>query len=304
MSDDALLDGLRRHYLDQPHEVSFESLALCNAACVFCPYPTLTRKGTKLSSVVIGSMIEQMSHWPRPFFVSPFKVNEPLLDERLQNICERVQAEIPEATLRLFTNGQPLTERHTDWIAALKPTRLDCLWISLNSTDPQEYGERMKCSYALIQGKLDVLHRRIEQGGFPHRVVVSRVMTGHSVQDYTLMGSPASVIGDEADLKFRRDVRRRWPLFESFLIKQDSWLGYVNPSDPRVPLRGCARWFELNIAATGNAVLCCMDGEEKYVLGNVMEKSLLEIYNQPQLRERRLSAINRKGIVPCETCSY
>lgn len=299
---DDLYVPMRTHYLDQPREVSFETLALCNAACVFCPYPTLTRKGTELPTTVIYRLIDQMATWQKPFFVSPFKVNEPLLDPRLNEICYDIESHCPEATLRLFTNGQPLTERHLAWIAGLR--HLDCLWISLNSTDAQEYGERMKCSYTMIQNKLDLLHSWMKDGRFSHPVTVSRVMTGHSVQDYLFMGERGSVIGDTADVKFRTDVRKRWPLFNSFLIKQDSWIGYVEPSDPRVPQTACARWFELNITATGKAVLCCMDGEEKYVVGDCVQQSLLEIYNQPVLRDRRLHALTREGIDPCQGCSY
>lgn len=288
-----MLTSLRQHYLDQPHEVSFETLAVCNAACVFCPYPSLERQGAELPTAAIHSMIEQMSSWTKPFFVSPFKVNEPFLDRRLAQLCADVETHCPEATLRLFTNGHPLTTRQLEWIARLG--RLDCLWISLNSTDPQEYGERMKVSYSGVRHKLDQLHEWIEKQQFPHRVVVSRVMTGSGLYEPT---------ADRRDAQFMKSVRLLWPRFEPFLIKRDAWLGYVEPSDPRVPRSPCARWWELNITATGKAVLCCMDGEEKHVLGDVNTQSLLDIYNQPVLRERRAHALNRQGIDPCQGCSY
>lgn len=299
-----MYSALREHYLEQPQEVSFETLALCNAACVFCPYPTLARRGTELPGVVIQSMIEQMSFWQKPFYISPFKVNEPFLDPRLREICQQIESTCPEATLRLFTNGQPLTEKHLEWVAKLK--RLDCLWVSLNSIDPQEYGERMKLSFRITQLKLDVLHRWMEQGLFSHRVIVSRVMTGKSTgtQTHAVQQPQPIVIGDTKDFLFRQYVRKRWPRFESFLIKQDSWLGYVPPADPRIPQTACARWFELNITATGKVVLCCMDGEEKHVLGDVREHSLLSIYNQPYLLKRRERALTREGIDPCQGCSY
>src|SRR6266576_3620732 len=291
---DSLL-ALRQHYLDQPHEVSFETLAVCNAACVFCPYSTLERQGAQLPSSTIRSLIDQMSFWPKPFYVSPFKVNEPFLDSRLPQLCRDVEAECPEATLRLFTNGHPLTERQLEWVARLK--KLDCLWISLNSTDPQEYGERMKVSYSVVRQKLDTLHEWMQTQRFPHRVVVSRVMTGECDIDPDCASAPLR--GDRKDAFFINAVRRTWPRFEPFLIKRDAWLGYVDPSDARVPQAPCARWFELNITATGKAVLCCMDGEEKYVLGDVSTQSLLDIYNQPVLRARRAHALSREGIDPC-----
>ena len=40
-------------YLDYPREVTIETLALCNAACEFCPYPDLERQGTRMSDALV-----------------------------------------------------------------------------------------------------------------------------------------------------------------------------------------------------------------------------------------------------------
>ncbi len=277
---------LRQRYARQPFEVSIETLALCNAACTFCPYPTLERQGRKLSMDLITHLIGQMKQWTEPFYVSPFKVNEPLLDNRLPEICAGIEAELPLATLRLFTNGQPLTETHLAWIAQLK--RLDGLWISLNSCDPQEYGDLMKLSYELTARRLDALHAAIDRGTFPHNVTVSRV-----AQDDA-----------QSNMAFMRSVARRWPRFLPVLIKRDGWLGYVPPSSSRIPQAPCARWWELNITAEARAVLCCMDGKGEYVLGDATTQSLDEIYNQPELADRRMFARHRLDIDPCERCTY
>jgi hypothetical protein len=282
------LELLRRHYLDQPQEVSIETLAVCNAACTFCPYPTLERIGAKLPDAVLWDLVEQMASFKQPFFVSPFKVNEPLLDKRLQGFCERIVEFVPHATLRLFTNGSPLTAHQIDWIADIPTDRLDCLWVSLNSCDHQEYYKLMKLSYEATSSKLDELHADKQAGQFPHRVVLSRV------------------VGDDpiTDAAFMDGVWNRWPLFHPFLIKRDGWLGYVEPSSKLPPRSGCERWFELNITALGKAVLCCMDGKGEFPQGNVATTSLLDIYNQPRLRERRLKALTRQGIEPCQRCTY
>lgn len=289
------LSFLRQHYLTQPHEISFETLALCNAACSFCPYPTLKRKGAKLSMDLITHLIGQMKSWTQPFYVTPFKVNEPLLDGRLAEICAGIESELPLATIRLFTNGSPLTAHHIEWIGKLKSLDPQFgLWISLNSCDPIEYGELMKLSYAITQGRLDRLHDAVVNGVFPHQVTVSRVLTG---TDGRL---------DAKDMAFQTAVRRTWPKFTPFLIKRDGWIDYVEPSTTTVPRSGCQRWFELNITAVGKAVLCCMTSgaDPEHVIGDVSQQSLLEVYNQPHLQARRLKAIHRDGIAFCERCTY
>lgn len=278
-------------YLHQPREVSLETFALCNARCTFCPYPTLERKGTKMSFDTLDRLIGEMKDWPLPFFISPFKVNEPLLDDRMQWFCEEIEQQIPSARLRLFTNGQPLTPRHRTWIANLK--RVEHLWVSLNEYDPQRYGEVMGLSLHMVAGRLDDLHDEKESGAFPHRVVVSRVS---DAQD--------GMVWTERDNEFMNVVFKRWPRFTPHLIKRDGWLGYVEPSSTLVPRSGCGRWFELSICADGKAALCCMDGTGEYAIGNVHESTLLDIYNQPHLVARRLKAHTRAGIEPCQRCTY
>ena len=87
-------------------------------------------------------------------------------------------------------------------------------------------------------------------------------------------------------------------------IKKDGWLGYVKPDSPEIPATPCVRWWELSIMANGIVSLCCMDGEGKFSIGDVKENSMLEIYNQPEYRERREKLLSRKNIYPCNTCTY
>lgn len=275
---------LRANYLDQPYEVSIETLALCNAACTFCPYPTLERKGTRLGDEVIQSLIEEMRHWSKPFYISPFKVNEPFLDKRLMSICHHINASIPHAMLRLFTNGSPLTFyklREVDSLANVAH-----LWISLNSHDPGEYQALMSLEFENTATKLDTLHNMIRAGSFRHPVVLSKVTDTF----------------DES--AFQMYCAKRWPLFQVCLIKRDGWLGYVPPMDSTIPDTPCARWFELSILATGIVSHCCMDGKGEFPIGNIHLNTLRDIYNAPLWRDRRERMISRRDLHPCNTCTY
>lgn len=272
--------ALRQFYLDQPHEVSLETFAKCNARCTFCPYPTLDRIGTRLSDGLIDRLIGEMSEWRTPFMFSPFKVNEPFLDKRLMDICRTVNAAVPIARLRLFSNGSPLTKDLLQEVAALE--NVQHLWISLNAVDENEYERIMGIKFARTAQRLDVLHA---MDGFPHSVVLSRV--GYAGAD-----------------EFKVYCAERWPKFDTYIIKQDSWLGYVPPDRPVIPNTPCNRWFELSVMSTGKVSLCCMDGTGEYAIGDIVSNSLLDVYNAPQWRDRRERLISRKTLHPCNTCSY
>lgn len=274
-------------YVLQPREVSIETLALCNAACEFCPYPTLSRKGTVLDTALVYALFDQMKTWVAPFTISPFKVNEPLLDDRLENFCRYVDREIPNASLRLFTNGSPLIDANVEWISRL--SRVEHLWVSLNEVDPDRYRAVMHLDFKRTALRLDALHAWKACGKFPHRVVLSRV---------------TDLKDSIEDQKFSDYCFTRWPRFAVTRIKRDAWIDFTRATHDQVPPTPCGRWWELSICADANVALCCMDGAGDYSLGNVRYTPLLDIYNQPQLVSRRRYAMSRRGIDPCERCTY
>lgn len=280
-SPEQTLGVLRQHYLEQPNEVSLETLALCNAACTFCPYPTLERKGVKMSDELIDKLVKEMATWKVPFTFAPFKVNEPLLDSRTIPLLERMNRDVPLARLRIFTNGSPLTQEKIDGIAKLK--NVVHLWISLNEHRPDEYEKLMGLNFDRTAKRLDNLHSQ----DFPHPVMLSTV--GFPNED------------------FRRYCYDRWPKFDSMAIHRTSWLGYVTPQERPIPDRACARWFELSVMATGIVALCCMDSGhagETFPIGDVSKNTMLEIYNAPKQKAKRQMLWSRKTAGVCASCNY
>jgi len=267
---------LNPHYLDQPHEIALETIAQCNAACTFCPYPTLERIGTKMPDELIESVIDQMADFQAPFYFSPFKVNEPLLDKRLYDICKAATARTP-CILRIFTNGSPLTPSHIDRLAELD--RVAHVWVSLNETDPEKYKALMNLDFERTATRLDKLHERED---FPHPVVLSTV------------GRP--------NLNFEWYCTQRWPRFQVVCIERSGWLGYTDPQTDVIPDAPCSRWWELSITAEGVCSLCCMDGEGDYSIGNIRDDRLVDIY--ARLRQRREGLESRHNHHPCSTCTY
>lgn len=269
---------LNQYWLDQPLEVSLETMSMCNARCTFCPYTTLERKGEKMPDELIDKLVKEMATFNVPFMFSPFKVNEPLLDKRTLPLLRRMNRDVPLAQLRIFTNGSALTSRNIDEIAALDG--VNHLWVSLNAVNADEYKALMGLDFERTADRLDDLHSRHD---FPHDVVVSRVGSCSEFAEYCAV---------------------RWPRFTPVLIKRDGWLGYVDPENPEIPDTWCGRWWELSITATGIVSLCCMDGSARYPIGDVSKQTMLEVYNSPHWRERREKLMSRKDIFPCSTCTY
>ena len=134
---------LRKHaYLDWPAIVHMETIAVCNAACDFCPYPQLERKGAKMSDALIEKIISDLADIPRdvPFQLAPYKVSDPFLEARLFDILELVNSRLPNAEISIITNGSPLTERKIQQLQQVKSMK----YLSVSRSEERRVGKECR----------------------------------------------------------------------------------------------------------------------------------------------------------------
>lgn len=276
-------------YMDYPAHVHMETFSLCTAACNFCPYPTLDRTGNRMTDALIQKIITELKDMPDnlPFQLSPFKVNEPFLDTRLFDILKTINHELPNASLTLTSNASPITAKNLASLSRID--KIGYLWISFNDHREQEYEATMQLPYKRTIERLDMIHQAVASGAFVPRVVLSRV-------------------GDNspADQAFLQWVSVRYPLFQTSIFQRGGWIGQVKDLELNVPVPnvGCVRWFDLSIISTGQVAHCCMDGKAEWVIGDVNNQHVLEVYNTPLYREVRQYAITRFDAEPCNQCTF
>ena len=281
---------LRGDYLEVPALVHMETIAVCNAACSFCPYPGLERKGTRMSDALIEKIIQDLTDIPRelPFQLSPYKVSDPFLESRLFDILARVNEKLPNAAISLITNGSALTERNIDQLAKVR--NVAYLSVSLNFFDPVEYEEVMKLPLDRTLARLELLSRKHAEGRIDFPLRITRVSTSGA-----------------DDRLFMRWAKEKFPAFRVSILPRNDWIGTIDVGNfaSRVPDVACHRWFDLSITATGVVAMCCMDGKTEYPKGDVNRQHALEIYNQPWLRNFREQLMSRRSVgAPCDRCTY
>ena len=277
-------------YLDYPVFVHLETLAVCNAACGFCPYPVLERKGTKMPDKLIEKVIDDLTEIPPhvPFRLAPYKLSEPFIEPRLFDIIDLATTRLPGMEVCLITNGSALTDRQVGQL--LKARRIAYLHVSLNFDNAEEYESVMQLSFDRTLARLDALHARKARDGIPFPVRITRVASERT-----------------SDAAFVRWVQARYPAFPVMILPRNDWIGEVVTEGAlaQVPDAPCHRWFDLSITATGIVAMCCMDGEARYPTGDVNTEHALAIYNRPGLRELRRSLVSRRESgAPCNRCTY
>ncbi len=231
-------------HLEYPHSVHLETLAVCNAACGFCPYPDLDRKGSRMPDALIEKVIDELAEIPTsvPFSLMPFKVNEPFLDVRLPEVLKAFNDRLPSAAISLFSNGSAFTDANLDRIAPIKNV---CQFvISLNEFETDAYFELMKMPLARTLDRLRMLHDRVVSEAIRHPITINRVMDGSAT-----------------DSRFLEWGRETFPAFQTTLSQRRDWNGQVEERTTfrTAPTLPCRRWFDLSIMATGATTMCCMD---------------------------------------------
>ena len=281
-TDQAYREG---KWLDTPRLVSIETFSKCNAACEFCPYPSLERIGARLPTETVLRIIDELATFdPMPRQLNFSRVNEPFLDNRLLDFMDYAAEKLRPTNLVLFTNGQPLTDKTVDRLNAV-PT-FKKLTVSFNEHLKKRYERVMKISYPLTRRRLDSLHRRAEAGELRFQVVLSRV--GSSTQ---------------ADFDYLDWCARYYPRFAVQSYARFAWLG-TEDEKVRVPTPeiGCNQWFSLNILADGRDAFCSNDGFGRS--RTIADHSLLDLYNEPLKRRLREGALLRRDVAGCRDCPH
>jgi radical SAM protein with 4Fe4S-binding SPASM domain len=253
----------------------------------------MERRNEKMPEGLFLKIMEDLKGIPReiPFAVSPFKVNEPLLDGAIFEKMATINRELPNATIWLTTNLNAANKEMIEKLACVK--RLGYVWVSLNSLRTDEYRELMGLSLEKTLENLRLLLARNRQHQFTDQITLGRVAD--------------NTPGDERFLGDARTVVEGYTLGKDYtasIMRRGGWMGYTVPQSGRLATYPCSRWFEISVTCTGEVAFCCMDGKCEYPMGNVNEKNLLDIYNEPSYRQLREKGYQRQYIEPCKDCSF
>jgi radical SAM family protein len=272
-------------YVDSPYMVSVETLALCNAACDFCPYPSLERKGIPMSDELLWKVLREFRDFPQglPVIFTPSRVNEPFLDQRIFDICLWVNRELPHFSFNFFSNASPLTRANLLRLASIR--NVNFLALSINDYRPETYEKVMRLPFRRTLERVAEVHEMKRTGELYFQVILSRV-------------------GDRSvhDEKFRAWAQQNFPLFSVWVTPRADWIGAVKTDVSPVPDVGCTQWFEQNLLADGKEAFCCMDSSGELCTANAASMHILEMYNQPAKRELRVNRVTRSALWPCNAC--
>jgi pyruvate-formate lyase-activating enzyme len=254
--------------------VSLETLTTCNQRCYFCPVSIAPREDQVMPTPLFDSIVEQLTTFPALEAVFLQNYNEPTIDPRFVELCERLNsAGLPVAVL---TNGSGLTPAKVDRLVAMGGLKFLC--VNLSTTDPQQYKD--------------------DRGVDHTKVVLRNVEYMRDLPVAELMRIIVLGKGDAAHQENFEEVQRRFAGSRFEIQKhqvQDraGWLDVGIKALQKIDhLAGCdlvgSRPLQhLHITPAGKCVLCCQDYDEKYIVGDLTEASITEVLEGDEMAKMR-----------------
>ena len=292
-----IFDRLFRKPLSKvPETVLIETIAACNAACVFCPLgdketARQVPKG-RMTDELFEKISDELAANP-PKQIIPCFTNEPFLDVRLLARLKLIRERIASAKITVITNGSLLTEKVCrEMLEAGVPDLID---ISFQGMDREAYEKTMvRLDFGETRDRIvRFIELQKEMGASPPEIRINMVRTAliepsidHARQFWKRLGVRVSVA--------RMENRGGTVVSEGL-------------AEGMRPFRECRRPFNtMVIAFDGTVPLCCVDFTRKTVVGNVKDSTIHDVWNGERMmaiRRAFLSTDSRADLPKmCKDC--
>lgn len=272
-------------------QLQIECVNHCQAACVFCPYPTMKRAKGIMHRALFEKIIDEAAGIPLIDHVTITGLGEPLIDNKLVERLQYVRRRMPGVLLDLYTNGGLLTK---DKGVEIAEAGANVIYVSMNAVSPEKRKAVMKLDdYDRVVAEVKALIQYLKEHQMPTRVVTKTIVSkdlmepGESEEFQNLWGGKWNEGG------------------HAYLHLEGNWAGAMWPM--RVtPTQACNRALqEIMVLWDGRISLCCFDGEGEVTFGDLNTQSIREIYNgEKALQFRVAHTEGRRGELPlCATCT-
>ncbi len=279
--------------IDFPTEIQIQTITSCNASCVMCPYPEVSKEFPlgRMSEEVYDRIIDECAQESGLRRIEPFLMNEAFTDKRIIELISKTKQKVPHAMVTVTTNGSPLTPSVSD---RLVKTGLDAIWFSFNGANPETYEKIMGIPYDKVKRNLDYL-LNIKPPDL--HVFVNMIET--------------ELMAPEIEQNIRYWQSRGVQAGSSPLVNRAGNVTNFNDLNYKPisnhPVRTCELpFYKMYIIHNGDVVLCCMDWRRTQVVGNVMQQSIRDIWNGQEYRRIRQLHIEGRDaeLELCSRCSY
>ncbi len=264
--------------------IQIQTVSWCNRSCVFCPSGKFPVEKVFMPVEVYHRIIKQLQALNYTGRISPYLMNESLLDKRLPEFIAYAREHCPESWIAINTNGDALSETLLDRLFDAGLNSLD-----VNAYDsPAQHAKHMALATRFTARRGDITLR-----------------TGYSNPFFQGDNIPR-----RTKLLNCRDMSFWEPRFLAKIATPDLQNRSGNIPGARqmaAPLPvGCPRPSQqMYVNYRGEAVLCCNDWRFEVIMGDTAQATLAEIWMNDKYQQYRHNLQQKNRAMPlCDTCDY
>jgi len=271
-----------------PMKVIIENTNACNAHCVFCVHDKLTRKTGFMDFSLFRKIIADCANL-KVKEVAIYRLGEPLLDP---NFSEKV-AYAKKAGIKIVSTNTNASLLNEETAIKILDSGLDIIYISLDANSKEVY-ERIRKGL-----NYDIVKKNIKR--------FIELKNSRNKEKPTIILNFCRTDENKNQVK---DFVREWNKHgQVWISNTHDWAGKAEVKAKS----GLARridpcrllWTELIVSWDGKVPLCCIDYDDKIIMGDLKNESIREVWSGERLKKNR--NIHMDGdfnkIPLCESCT-
>ncbi len=261
-----------------PRTIQIQTFTGCNADCIFCPYGETyeTQPKGKMPPELFRRIIDEAAeHGVRR--ISPYLMNEPLMDRDLFEKVRYINERIPDCKVVITSNGHFLTPPIVEKILEAG-AGIHKLYVSFQGIDKDAYQKTMR-------GNMDFDRTMANVSQF----IETQRSRGLDRPQLWITMVDTSVIDARKAVAFwqSRGVASKYTTLENRGGNIEDAESFSRTHSMSY-YTTCTRLFkQAYIMFNGDLVLCCVDYSREQVLGNITNSSISAVWNGPVATEIR-----------------
>ena len=294
----------------QLKEIQIELTNACQASCLMCSHRKMIRPITHMSLELLERLVGEILEITKdPYFVGICGIGEPLLHPQISEAL-KIVSRLPRWAVG--TNGQALDGER---IESLIESRFGDLTLSLDAISPEVHAKMRPGLHftTVLENVLNLFNRLKRVKRFWRYIYIQLILTNENQSEM------------QPFIDYWLTKTKELEGVVVFIKPMYQWPGLDNPyyPGPTAIIRENPRvlWGPLNVSTSfretcnlfndwamiqsdGAYQPCCMNVEDDFKIGNVKEKTILELYHSEKMNEyRRLFKNKQFDLIPfCGGC--
>lgn len=309
----AVIDNIinnNRHELNEviplqtPYTVFLDPSNLCNFKCKFCATHSSNEshivKKQNMNFGLYKKIIDDISEFPDKIKVLRLTgTGEPTINKKLPEMIKYAKQKNVADFIEIVTNGSLL---NPELNRKLVDSGIDRIRISVEALNENDYKEiaGVDINFKDFINNIDDLYKNKGNCNIYIKTVDSAIKSKEDKKFFY------KLFGDKCDQMFIDNVIPLWSDFDEinkfFDIKNNGLHGQQVQN-----IRVCPFiFYSFVINSDGSITCCCADWKHEFILGNVKDKSVKEIWNSRELRKFWIDMLkgNKDKYHMCKKCLY